>query len=275
MNFRQLLCIVLIAAGFASEATAQKGWNVGLRVTPLASWLVGHRGDAENDTIYRPNQAYGVYAGVAGGYSFSNYTGVSAQFLYGAQGQNYESTAYFTGGDSLNILTEIRARYIKLPILFKINTNAERKFSAFFEVGPSFDILTSVTERSTDTRNTHLPFNFPNTYNPSREEISFYPSRENTFNYFNLSAVLALGVDIKLRYNLKMYLAARFDYGFLDIENKDATYSRDQDGIRTEYAYYKDPANRPFYNPRRSSVNPMTLGLTLGFTYLFIDKLHY
>lgn len=267
--------LVILLAGKSGTVQAQKGWQVGLRVTPLASWLLNSSdGELPEDSLTM-KQTYGVAAGPAFGYSFNNYIGVMANILYSSQGQNHTFIANsLETGAPAEVLTELRLRYIKVPLLFKINTHAERKYVFAAEIGPQLSFLTSVDERDNDKR-----YRYPS---PPYTYFTNFPKRYNTFSVTNIGAVLGVGMDVKLRFNLKMNLQLRMDYTFNDAENKDAKFNVTENGITREVNYYEYvPPIRPNYTqqrnylPNRSSSNNLTLGLTVGFTYVFIPNFHY
>lgn len=254
---------------------AQKGWQVGLRVTPMATWLHNSTDAARPKDSLDYVQSYGVSAGLAFGYCFNNHIGVMANVLYSSEGQNHTYLLPTPAGGKLDtVLTELRLRYIKVPLLFKINTNAERKYVLAAEIGPQFSFMTSCDERDNGKR-----YQYPS---PPYTYFTNMPNRYSTFNIFNMGAVLGVGLDVKLRFNLKMNVQARMDYAFLNVENQDAKFDVTEKGITREVNYYNYTPNiHPNYTQERAYIQgraasrPMTLGFSIGFTYVFIPNFHY
>jgi hypothetical protein len=270
---RFFFCILLLVA---SSALAQERWSVGFRAYPQACWALNKTDrNVSNDSLrYEPT--YGVAFALAGGYSFNKYLGVSANLMYSSQGQD---NAYWRlldekSDSTVRVLNQLRLRYVKIPLLFKINTDASKKLSYGLQIGPQLDILTSIDESNNETRY----------YYPSPPGVTFtnFPERIETFRRMNLSLAGSLDLDVKIRFNLKMNVQIRADYGFLDIENKDASFYVTEKGLTQKVKYYHyTPSITPNYTQQRAYVEGrsgtynVTLGLGIGFTYYFIKDFHY
>ncbi len=262
---RYLLLIAL------SIAFAQKGWYVGLRVVPQNTWLLNQQDSDAPAEQFSYVFTYGVAAGIGGGYAFSPHLGIKTEILYSSEGQahSYET---LVNGEPLTVVRELRLRYVKLPLMFKISTNTERKYAFYFQAGPQFSYLLSVKEYDNNPAYPHeatLPIDPPG-------EPDYYnvPNRYDTFNPYVIGAVAQIGLEIKLRFNVKMHAALRVDYGFTDVENKNAKYTVYQNGVAQEVPFYSS-YTLPHYKDPRPPTNPLTAGLLIGFSYLFIPQLHY
>lgn len=221
---------------------------------------------------------YGVSTGLAAGYMFNNHIGLFGQLLYSSQGQDhryfYRSNLNNEQDTTISVLHQLRQRYFKIPLLFKLTTDGRNKFVYGIELGPQLDYLVSIDESNNETR-----YAYP--YPPGQVYTDF-PDRIDTFERLNLSLAFAAGVDIKLRFNLKMNVQFRMDYGFFDLEDKGETFNLTERGNTRSVDYYgTTPDLQPnyarglTYQPDRASTHPLTAGLTIGFTYLFIPDLHY
>ena len=262
---------MLLIVGWGATVHAQKGFNVGFRIVPMATAMYNQTDNDASETLFEWTPTYGVTAGLAGGYNFNNYVGIAVQALYANQGQHNYFSFVNNIGETVKIKNELRLRYFKFPLLFRINTNAQKKYAFSLELGPQFDLLSSVDERDFDPR---YPANVPpNQHRPDHLILNF-PSRDRTFQQINYAGVLAVGLDIKLRYNMKVVTSLRADYTFNDVEDKSVTYDYIRDGIHTVTPYYS-PETRGNFGPDRAKSHNMTLGVSIGFNYLFLKKIDY
>lgn len=276
---RLLAALFLIFCG--TTATAQVGWQLGLRVVPSKTWVLnGADSDIQSrwpDSLSRVG-TYGVQFGLAYGYCFTKNLGAMGNLLYSTQGQHhtYVYDKLETGGElrKVTVVNELRLRYIKLPFLFKYTTNSDRKVAFAAEAGPQISFLVSELERTSDKR--YRFEQMPNYY------ITNFPERIHTLRRADFGAVLGVGADVKLRFNIKMNVQLRWDFGFVDVEKKDETFNLTVDGVTNEVKYYDfRPPNDPNYtlhrdySSNRGPANNMTLGLGIGFTYIFIPNFHY
>ncbi len=233
---------------------AQKSFQLGFQAFPMSTWMMNKEDSDMSKDTFEYQKTWGMQAGVNLGYSFNNNLGIHANLLYSSQGQNHGSKNKL-GEPVRNVL---RMYYLKLPILFKWNTDSELKFSYAIEAGPQFSYLAGIKEKNDDK-----------SYEAEHPPMIYYtnvPERINTFKPFQVGAVLRTGLDIKLRFNLKINTRIWVDYAFTDSENKDAKYNVTYQGITTEQSYYS--------KNRKTNTN-LTGGLQVGFTYYFIPKLHY
>jgi hypothetical protein len=260
---RIVLVAVCIAANlFAINALyAQRGIQLGLRAMPTSIWML-NQDDSDSSTEYRFTA--GMSAGLMAGYGLNDNMSIVANFLYASTGQNLLTDVYTeadaTTGDlrEIEVKTERRLRYFQLPVFFKYSSNAERKVAVFGMLGPQLGILLSARDENNDRRYTP---EFP-----PYSQVANFPEPIDRYQRIDLQAVGAVGIDVKLRFNLKMNLQARFGYSLLDVENKDRTYDIRTNGVVQEVNYWGED---------RAVTRNLFGGLMLGFTYVFIPKFHY
>jgi hypothetical protein len=271
MKFSFIKALFLVGA-FAlvasNTAFAQRGWQVGMFALPQYSIMYNATDMSSPKDVYGYRPTFGVGVAFLAGYGFTNNLGLRANLMFSDQGQ---SNTYVLPNEELKLTEytrDLRLRYLKLPILFRWNSDPEKKAAATIETGPQLDFLVNVNEQTSDK--VYRPFP------PIGQTFTGYPSRSTTFNPVNFSWVLAAGVDVKLRYNIKMNIQVRFDAGFVDVEKKDAKFLITENGNTIEQKYYE----YGIYNPavtgktRGRSTN-MTVGLGIGFYYIFIPRFHY
>lgn len=258
-----LLFLMLALAG--TTTYAQRGIQLGLRVNP--QWTSILNGSFA-DTLTK-KMTFGVGVGASVGYGFNDNMSLLVEGWYSSQGQHftyeYPNPAFVAGSDlpeERTVTREIRMRYLKIPVLFRYGTNTERKYAIYGMLGPQFEYLMNLEDRNNDPRYTY-------TTDPYVETANFPQEAIDPYNRINVSVVGAFGLDIKLRYNLRMNLQVRADYGLLDIRDTEYTYTERRNGVETELNYWED------HQKITSASNNLNVGLTLGFTYIFIPRFHY
>lgn len=248
---KKLLLVFTAVLAIPFVSLAQKGWQVGLKSIPFFSMINNQTDSDTSKEGYEFVISGGYSFGVAGGYNFNDHIGVQLNVLYSNQGQTNKTT--YIGTDSLTVRYTRRVSYLKLPLMLRLNTNPERKVIYSALIGPQLDILLDAKHKNNDPR-----------YQPKMEDnpnIYGYPKTKDLYYDTNFSAVLALGVDVKLKYNWHLNAHLRLDYTFNDIENKDAHYYEVQNG--TAYKNY-------YYNQNRAKSNFATAGLMIGLTHTFL-----
>jgi hypothetical protein len=174
---------------------AQEGIRLGVKGSYMSTWLFNKNvSDAGDDLNYAP--AYSGAFGVQAIYMFSDAYGISVDLNYAGQNSKYEDS------DSKNYLTELKLRYIDLPVLFRVSSEK----GPYFEIGPQFSFLAGAKE------------SFTNKLDAS-DNYSDKDYKDN-FAGFGLSAVLGFGVDIKLTDMINLTTGLRFGYMFSDATNE-------------------------------------------------------
>jgi len=255
-----------------TAATAQRGFQFGLRGMPQRTAIL--KGDYPDsvETV----DSYGMAFGVAGGYGFSNNLSAYAEVWYSAQGQNLEYTfpnqrldADGTPLPDNVVTTETRLRYVKVPLYLKYGMNADRKYSFHGILGPQFSFLVDGDFNVDDQRYLENPY-IPNL--DPRAELSGEPQDpedvSNLYQQFDFGIMAGAGVDVKLRFNLRMNLQVRTDFSLLDQHNTDFSYDQRLNGVSESVDYWE---GQGYSDPARN----WNVGLSIGFTYTFIPRFHY
>ncbi len=189
---------LLLSCGLTTLSIAQSGLEIGLDIMPQTHWIL-NQNDFDEGGLLDHKPTYGVAIGAHAGLNFSDKFGAQIGILYSAQGQDYEQTV----NDIVVNEYAKKLTYIKIPLLFKFNGDPDA--GAYFQgvVGPQLGLLT----------NAEVEGNPPGTL--------LIPNSKDAYNSVDLSAVLGLGVGIKMTDALRLGLMFRFDVSLGDIENKD------------------------------------------------------
>ncbi|MCZ2356719.1 MAG: PorT family protein [Bacteroidia bacterium] len=242
---------------------AQKGIHLGVQAYPGASWMLNKQDRTVSDDQFKYKYTWSMGVGVKGGYGFNDHIALHLGLLYFTQGQVHQ----YKNSKSDTITNNLRLYYLKVPVLFRWTTDANRKYVFAAEAGPQASFFLSNNEWNNDKR--YYP------ESPQGVTLTNMPSRRTTFTPFNIGLAAAVGVDVKLRYNLKMNAMIRGDFDFTDAEDKSRKFDVTKDGTTTREDYYYSSYTRPYYSKERKATNNATLSLGIGFTYIFIPRFHY
>lgn len=261
--------IVLAAALLAGGAWAQEGsFKIGIVGLPQSTWLLN-----QDDSDAGPNLDYVTTWGFAGGltaaYNFTDYLGVGLDVLYSSQGQKYKGTV-----SGIDWTAQTRLNYLKLPLLFRFNSDPNSPVQFSFFVGPQLNYLLSYKDRlegkagptttvlevsGTEYVSTITGGNLSFT---DEEELTDYAYKRLSFG-----AALGLGVGFQLTDELQLTLHFRGDYAFGDAENKNSMIDHSAHGGMGSDPYWEV---KPKYNASDSGApagykRPSTMAITGGF----------
>jgi hypothetical protein len=264
------LCLLLITACLPVVAHAQKGLQLGLRIMPMLTQM-RNADDAKAPTAAHSYvTTWGMTFGLSSMYAIDNHWSFGTNLLYSSQGHTYTHT-YDTGFGAFETATNAqRLRYIKMPFLAKWTTDATQKLAFMAEGGIQPGFMIEADEiRSNQQVYPNGPGVGPNG-EPLYVTYNQYPERKDTYKAFQLWGVLGVGTEIKLRYNVKLNLTLRTEYGLTDVEDKNATYARTILNQTTQQPFYSPRSDRPSFTDNRPSTHWITAGLNIGITYVFI-----
>jgi len=266
--FMQQFIAVSVLSLFGAHSFAQTGFDFGLKGIVQSSSLINAQDIAAGNELNFKDRL-GVGGGVGAGYSFTKHIGAEIDILYSPEGSGYTGTnnpgtsVAVTNQDNKNLSSEfdslasknkipfkgnytadIYLNYIKIPILFRYNTNNTKKVFFSLFIGPQFDLLSSATIK----------------VNGQTASLSAYNlSTTGVYKKSETDGVLGLGLGINLSKNFVLTGHLRFDYGFGDAENKSATYS-------------SGGTNVDFYNSKRLATNNATGGGLISLNYKLLKK---
>jgi len=271
------LSLVLGALLLGGSSYAQEGTvKIGAALLPQSTWLLN-----QDDSDAGPNLDYQTTWGFAGGltvaYHFTDYLGVGLDVLYSSQGQKYKGTESGT-----NLSAQTTLNYLKLPLLFRFNSDPNSPVQFSFFAGPQANLLLSYTDKAevtgggitwtfeTQNQEKTTTFSGPGTTFTDKTSLT-----AKAYKPLTLGAVVGLGAGFKLTEELLLGVHVRLDYIFGDVENKDCKVNHPLAGVG---ATHQDPywEVKPRYNfsstgapagYTRPSTQALTGGLMLSLTY--------
>ncbi|MFN0200249.1 MAG: outer membrane beta-barrel protein [Bacteroidia bacterium] len=209
----------------------------------------------KDDNAYKYEPWGGMAAGGYIGYNANETFGLRTGVLFSRQGYQWSSKR--NANDRNNYYT--RLDYMKIPLMMGLSTRHTGNKTVFsFYAGYQLGFLTNV--RCWDDVMEYVP--------PISDNISAFPRKYNTYNFYNGSIVAETGFDVTLMRELSMNIRFRGDYSLRDAENKSVVYRLTDNGETVNVKYWDGFHGGAL---RRASHN-ITAGLLLGVTYNIIPE---
>lgn len=179
---------VAVMAGFATNASAQEGFNVSVKGVPQFTFLQ-NSDDSDNGAISKKT-TFNTKFGIGAGYNFTENMGIGVDAMYSFQGQKYEIQG---------VKAEQNLEYVKIPVYFSYTTDPSQLVSFYGKIGPQLSLLTN-----------------------AEFEHKGGPTIENKDAYKNaiFGGMADVGVQFKLQPKLYLSTGINFDYDFTNAENK-------------------------------------------------------
>ena len=257
---RIIKCISIVTLFFvgALKADAQQ-IELGVRYNPEFTSLINKNDNNAGNKLELTNN-FGYFSFGAGAiFNFNNNFGLAVDILFSREGQRFKGN--FTGEPSdaatyssvvntqvsLNnmvivgdYVAKAELNYIKLPIMLSLTSDNTKPLFFTLLVGPQFNFLEGVAQEVN-----HNDLEYPNS---NIESIDLY-------KFFTIIGVLAFGGAYNITPNMVLSARLRFDYGFDDVEKKDAMVS------------YSGAAPIRFYSPERQATHNITEALMIGLDF--------
>jgi hypothetical protein len=218
------------------KANAQQGFVAGIEGTPQTSWLLND--DDNNNSKFESLNTISGSFGLSGQYGLTDNIGIGVNALYSYQGQQYK----WNGIEKIR-----RVEYLKIPLLFTYSYDIATNIKLIGKIGPQVDILTNA--KITD-----------------KDANIIIGDHKAAYEDFGISGVAYAGAAFKLSETWYLDTSLRFDYGFMDAENKDY---RKNFNNPNEITGTNGTSTTYVNNSNRAITNNMTTGLTVGLRYVF------
>jgi Outer membrane protein beta-barrel domain len=240
-----------------STAFAQQRFEFGLSYFLQKTELV-NSADYKAGTELDPASSMSYLGGgITASYLLNRHLAVEVDVLASRQGQIYTGTNMLQpNGKAYNSQVAFQAflndqvfvgqyqakaelNCIKVPFLLKLTSDNRKRMYGSVSFGPQINVIKSVIFELNK-----MDISLPRTnINP-----------EDVYRKTTVDGVLALGWNYKLCKHFSLSVQGRFDYGFQDVEKKDATYS------------YMALPEQKYYNSDRPATHNVTAGLMFGIT---------
>lgn len=232
---KTILKITALAASLmiTHSAHSQEGFQMGAQWIGQMTWLL-NQDDQTNDQFEYVN-TYRSAFGVTGQYGFSDNFGIGLDVLYSFQGQRFK----LSGEERFKEL-----EYLKIPLTFVYNYNANSSLMFIYKLGPQVGILAQASLSDEDG-------------------MDIVGDQESAYMNMEFGVVASVGLGVKLMDRLYLDAAVRYDYGLTNAEDDS----------------YANNVNNPVlangtgatFSSNRARTNNMTAGISIGLRCLFND----
>lgn len=214
--------ILLTIVSFSLATYAQKSFQLGLQVSPNLSWVKPNSENLERDGL-----KFGFNFGLIGDFNFAdNYSFSTGIGLANAGGkfikpdvQTIDNVSRFGKTE-----TDLRLKYIEVPLTLKLKTNEIGYMKYFAQVG--FGIAYNYDAVADEKFNyVSDPALVLTGGSRSNEDVDY----SDEVNALRASLILGLGAEYNLSGNTSLLLGITFNNGFTNVFSED-TYSADENG---------------------------------------------
>jgi hypothetical protein len=242
---------------------AQKGLEFGLSFTPASPWILNDEDFAEGDELnYRGT--FGFNTGLTLGYNFTDAVGLHTGVQFSRQGQNYINYKSAPEKADMDVFSR-KLGYVRVPVLLKFNGDPSNSSSAYFRIGPHFDILNSArfVYDDKDQANADINENLLTLKSLSGGEMTVYKK-------LVVGLTLEMGGAVNLTEELKLLFMLHMSGSLTNPEASDVSDANNKLLLQT-FAAEPLGQTKPF--PSTSGGNRQTAynvmgGFTVGFNYV-------
>ncbi|MGB0930175.1 MAG: porin family protein [Chitinophagales bacterium] len=203
------IVFVFFALLISVPAFSQGGLEVGAFLMPQSVWIFNKDDSDQGPNLdYVPTYTFAYGAEV--GLNLGRTVGLQTGLIISKQGQDYDSdgSGSFGFGVPNNwIGTErsVELTYLKIPLLFKFNSNPDAGTAFLFKIGPQFTFLT----------------NAESTVNGGVDNSTSNLALKDLYEKNHIGAVMSIGARFTMAENLFLNTSFRFDASLGDVEDKD------------------------------------------------------
>ncbi|MCS7188869.1 MAG: porin family protein [Bacteroidia bacterium] len=262
-----IAALLVFARIWAQEGTLK----VGAVLHPQNTWLF-NQDDSDAGPILDYEVTWGFAGGLTVSYNFTDYLGAGLDILYSSQGQKYKGTE-----NNTQLTAQTRLNYLKLPILFRFNSDPNSPVQFNFFIGPQLNFLLSYTDKAEwksgvstiagEAKGKEFEYTIQLGGVTTSEKGKL---TDLAYSSFLFGAAVGLGVGFKLTDEVSLTLHFRGDYAFGDAENKDCKIDHSSHGGGTENFWETKPKYGGSVIPagyKRPLTTAVTGGFMLGVTY--------
>jgi hypothetical protein len=242
--------------GITIQVTASPGFTMGGKYEIYKRYSSGIGGQSGWSPLGK-SLTFGFDAGASFGYYFSDKLGLTLGILYSQQGQKYDTFD-----------RAVRMNYLKVPFQFIFVANTKKAVTFAVSAGIYYSYLLSYSDKNTEVATNRPDKTYEakgNSYTVKTGSVSVSTGfiNGNPYKSYDLGGIVALGLQIRLSSRMSVPILLTYEYGFMDIKNKDCKYRFE--GSADEKYFWKpggneDPnAGTPYHN---SSVK-LSVGLKL------------
>ena len=221
--------IVVFALTLTGACTfSQTAFEAGLRLNPEFTFLLNKNDENVGTQLDYANHFGYLSFGAGGVYNISGHLGLALDILFSREGQAFkgvldnipDSTAYSSivvlqkllANDTLigNYTALAELNFIKIPLMLSFSTLRVKPVFFNLMIGPQINILQGVAQEVDGVDHEYSGTNI---------------KPKDLYMPFTIDGMIAVGAGFRVTPHLILAAHLRFDYGFSDVEKKDATIS--------------------------------------------------
>ena len=218
------------------------------------------------------------------GRKFLNGISISSGLSFSTSNQNYKGKDPVIG-DAVTFSAKTKMSYLKIPLIFSMQTRNDKKAKAYYSLGVFYSYNTGYSETSTLNYDKNV---YPDqTTTISKQTVTTKYNNDTNSYVSNISArpyqrhgwgaIMALGASKRYSKNGEWFIQTKIEYQISSSENNDEMVFTPAKGSKDtrhvgyvwgNYAKYMRSANS---NYNRSATHPFNLGLSFGIRYYLFD----
>jgi hypothetical protein len=205
---RLIFSLSFLLIALVTLAEDEQGFHFGLRAAPSLAWL---RSDTKgyNTDGTKFGFSYGLITEFNFAHRYAFATGIDVTY----RGGKFKTLESFNNGDSVvSTSSSYTLQYIEIPITLKLKTNEIGYLTYYLQAG----VAPGVNIRARESYNATLQHKV----NGAIETISSKDEGvdiQDNINNFNLSMIIAGGVEYTISGSTVMLVGIQFNNGFLDV----------------------------------------------------------
>ncbi|MFB6306975.1 MAG: outer membrane beta-barrel protein [Flavobacteriales bacterium] len=191
---------------------AQEGINFGAKYGYQNTWML-NKEDSDEGTELDYAKTFGSTYGLSMGYHFNETSGLKMDLLISKQGQKYDHYK----DSSIAYQSERSVDYIKIPLYFSFNSDADNTVMFSAELGFYYSILNG-SEVMVEDENVENPMK----YSLRSQGISYKNSDsedwEDVYSSSNFGGLIGFGVAFNIADHIRGFTKIRLEFAFNDAE---------------------------------------------------------
>ncbi len=219
------------------------------------------------------------------GHKYLNGISISSGISFSTSNQNYKGKDTIIG-DVVTFSAKTKMSYLKIPLIFSMQTRNDKKAKAYYSLGVFYSYNTGYSETST-LNYEHNNFYRDQTTTISKKSVTTKYDKDTNSYVSNISerpyqhhgwgAIMALGASKRYSKKGEWFIQTKIEYQISSSENNDemvftpAVGSKDTRHVGHVWGNYAKYMHTTLSNYNRSATHPFDLGLSFGIRYYLFD----
>jgi hypothetical protein len=248
----KIIGLLLVPVFISLAGMAQRGINIQILVDP--GLTMGGKYEVPKDPLsedpgwetMKKSVSFGLNAGLAIGYNFSDALGVSLGLQYAKQGQHYKDYQWTIQNESATWSRKVNLNYLRIPLQLNYILKPENKISYYISAGVYVGILLGYNDENklsasdgSEMTATAKGDNYTQTYNGDSQSAIFIDGKP--YKSVDFGGLISAGLQVNLSEKISIPIGIIYHYGFLDVKNKSCQFK--QNNSSDTYLFWQNGAN--------------------------------